>query len=101
MSNGSDHVPSTPKYGKKTHPFDVVVAVDLLVLRVRAVVAGADWQQHRVFAGGVLQGQGDRDRPALSRQVRIHPKHCVQNDSSDITGHVRLDANAKGPMSHH
>ena len=51
---------------KNLDAVDVVDAVELLVLRVGAVVTATDGQQNDVLAGGLLEGEGNRDRAALS-----------------------------------
>lgn len=53
-----------------------MLPVDLLVLRVCTIVRGAHGQQHDIAAGGLLEGQGDRDAAALPRQVWLHSKNC-------------------------
>ena len=58
-----------------SYPVDVVGAVHLLVLGVRAVVAGAHGEQHDVLAGRILKGQGDGDAAALTGHVWLHAKH--------------------------
>ena len=65
----------TSAIDSSTYALDVVDAIDLLVLRVRAVVTRADRQQHHVLAGRLLQGQGHRNASALTRQVGLDAEH--------------------------
>lgn len=60
-----------------THPFDVVANVDLLVLGVRHVIAGADWQQQHVLAGGFLEGEGHRDGATFAAHVGFHLRIAI------------------------
>lgn len=66
---------------KYTYTLDVVAHVELLVLRVRHVVAGAHGQQQHVLVAGLLQRDSHRDGAALAGHVglrlrtRFHIRH--------------------------
>ena len=53
---------------------DVVALVDLLVLRVRAVVARAHRQQDHVLPSGLLQSQRHRDRATWRTEQGGNPR---------------------------
>ena len=58
-----------------TDSFDVILAIHLFVLWVRAIITRSKWQQHHVLSSGFLQGQGHGNTSALAGHVRINPKH--------------------------
>ena len=49
-----------------THPIDVVRPVHLLVLEMSAIITGAKRQQHHIFTGRLLKGQGIRNTSSFS-----------------------------------
>lgn len=64
--------------------------VELLVLRVGAIVSRAHRQQHDVLARGLLEGQCHRDAATLSGQVGLHAEHCRdEGELGSASTHLR------------
>ena len=61
--------------GEEFCPADVIADVDLLILRVGAVVGRAHRQQHHVLPRRLLERERDRDGAALPGQIWFDAVH--------------------------
>ena len=80
---------------------DVVPDVDLLVLRVSAVVASPHRQQDDVLAGSPFQGNGDWDGATLAGQIRLNAvDHLGGLPAGDVVGVIGVGHPAAASVEH-
>lgn len=61
--------------GKKLPSVEVVLAVNLLILRVGTIIGGANGQEEDALPGHLLKGQRHGDGAALANQIWLDAVH--------------------------